>query len=329
MSSCRSFYTTARSLSTYPPASQRTLLLTLDAFGTLFHPRQPVPEQYATVAHEYGLSRTAITPEKIHSAFKEVFRVQARRYPNYGRADVLRGLYGGPRQWWAEVIRNTFARTLAADRKQEDIQLPPGLVETLLDRFAGDEGYALYDDVAPFFARMREVKRSSTRPFVRVVLVVISNSDDRIVPVLKAFGLCVGDLRADQDRSSMAMPGFEERCDLSSKSSVNPGEVESGHDLDLVITSYEAGAEKPNRLIFDVAKRQAQFLAMPHTNYPGPNSDDWVCVHVGDDYEKDYRAALDAGWESYLLPRAEGQQRPDVRSIRSLMDLFGNLGLTL
>ncbi|RAL01134.1 uncharacterized protein BO80DRAFT_425100 [Aspergillus ibericus CBS 121593] len=319
-----------RSLST--SNHPRNLLLTLDAFGTLFYPHPPVPEQYATTAHEFGLSRTAITPQKLKTVFKDVYSAQAKRWPNYGRADVLRGKYGGPRQWWEEVIQESFARVLASEAghaftKQEKFELPPGMVDALVNRFAGDGGYTLYEDVVPFFAQMREVRSamSGRGRFDRVVVGVVSNSDDRVPAVLKALGLRVGSMRADQDRSSMELPGFEQRG----------GEVVSEGqgvdvDVDLVVTSYEAGEEKPNRLIFDVAKRQAGLLVRDQVLGNGSNpagvdeTDDWVCVHVGDEYEKDYRAALNAGWDSYLIPRGNTQEYP-AKTIDSLLDLIEEL----
>ena len=329
----------------------RTLLLTFDAFGTLFHPRQPVPEQYAATAHEFGLSRTAITPQTLKTAFKDVFRRQAKHRPNYGRADVLRGQYGGPRQWWEEVIRGSFAHALSTHDNSGNSRgashhhitvkedLPPGMVEALLDRFAGAEGYSLYEDVTPFFARMRELRYSTTAPYSQILLGVISNSDDRVPAVLKSLGLRVGDMRADQDRSSMELPGFEERGRLGRSINVNASNSDYyekvsqvNTDLDLVITSYEAGEEKPSRLIFDVARRQARLLAHQnaHTHGSAPAGvdelKDWVCVHVGDDYEKDYRGAIDAGWHSYLLPRGEVQDHP-APTISSLMDVIHEMEL--
>jgi FMN phosphatase YigB (HAD superfamily) len=308
------------------PRNPRTLLLTLDAFGTLFHPRLPVPDQYAATAHKFGLPRTVITPDRLKTAFKETFKAQTRQFPNYGRSDVLRGQYGGPRQWWEEVIRGSFARALAEHTggaqwaqtgPSEKIILPPGLIDTLLDRFAGSEGYALYDDVAPFFRRMREVKTSGQSPFDHIIIGVVSNSDDRVPAVLKSLGVRVGDMRADQDRSSMELPGFEER-----QAMLAIADGQDIPDVDLVITSYEAGAEKPDQLIFDVAKRQAQLLASPSMN----SETDMTCVHVGDDYVKDYRAARDAGWESYLLPRDPSQQNSEAgKSLDSLTELITQL----
>ncbi|PYI08812.1 hypothetical protein BO78DRAFT_395396 [Aspergillus sclerotiicarbonarius CBS 121057] len=131
----------------------RTLLLTIDAFGTIFHPRHPIPDQYASAAQAFNLPRSTITPARLQSAFKSVYKAQSRLRPNYGRADVLRGQYGGPRQWWAEVIRGSFERVLAeaSPTKRGEVHIPDGLVQSLLDRFASREGYALYEDAGVFF----------------------------------------------------------------------------------------------------------------------------------------------------------------------------------
>ncbi|KAJ5372421.1 hypothetical protein N7517_004427 [Penicillium concentricum] len=315
------------------PASSRTLLLTFDAFGTLFHPRLPVPEQYAATAHQFGLSRTTVTPDKLETAFRDTFRAQAHRYPNYGRADVLRGQYGGPRQWWEEVIRGSFGRVLSAENgemrpEHPKEHIPDGMVEALLDRFAGSEGYALYDDVLPFFRRLRKLKSAHKWSFDRIVVGVVSNSDDRVPAVLKSLGLTVGDMRADQDKSSMDLPGFEGR----SITKDDAGEYDKDHedhnmdlDIDMVITSYEAGQEKPHRLIFDVARRQSLKVARPWLT----SKTKFRSVHVGDDFKKDYQGARDAGWESYLLPRDsigidsnEAKQLSDLLKLADKLDLF-------
>ncbi|KAJ5820034.1 hypothetical protein N7474_005625 [Penicillium riverlandense] len=326
-------HATTRSLSTQSPSRSRNLLLTFDAFDTLFYPHPPVPEQYAAVAHEFGLSRTAVTPASVLASFKDAFRAQCKQYPNYGRANVLRGAYNGPRQWWGEVIRRTFTRIIQeqnadTNNHNHDEPLPAGLEDALLERFEGAQGYALYGDVAPFLARMRTIRHAASRPFNRVVLGVISNSDDRVPAVLKALGVRVGAMRADQDRESLALPGFEYRG-VGSRSGDEKRFSDPDPDLDIVVTSYEAGEEKPSRVIFDVARRQAGLLASARSKSSvSPDAgaeDNWVCIHVGDDYRKDYCGAKDAGWDSYLLPRREGQGHPDAKALRSLMDLIGAL----
>ncbi|KAJ5475474.1 hypothetical protein N7539_007761 [Penicillium diatomitis] len=342
----------------------RTLLLTFDAFETLFYPCPPVPDQYAAIGHSFGLSKALVTPSRLKAAFKHAFQTQTARYPNYGRADVLRGRYAGPRQWWEEVIRRSFATVLAEEvngdsssastststSRRGDLELPSGMIEKLLDRFMGDGGYRLYDDVLPFFAKMRDLRASDSSdvqsktklPFDRIVLGVISNSDDRVPEVLKSLGLRVGRTRADVDRSSTALPGFEEQEDAENQhqpwADSGLADVLSDVDLDLVITSYEAGAEKPDRLIYDVAKRQARRFVQHQdrglesrsgvTGMEGEESDGWTCVHVGDDFKKDYAGAVDAGWKSYLLQR-DGDAEDSATTIQSLMALYEKLDLNV
>ncbi|KAJ9221764.1 hypothetical protein DTO027B5_7093 [Paecilomyces variotii] len=307
----------------------RTLLLTFDAFSTVFHPRPAVPEQYASTAHSFGLSPSVVTPSKIKTAFKETYKAQSKRWPNYGRQEVLNGRYGGPRQWWGEVIKGSFTRVIRGDghslggvhNNEEEVQLPDGLVESLLDRFASKEGYALYPDVEPFFERLRALRNTSGNDkhglFSRTVVGVISNSDDRVPAVLKSLGLKVGNVRADQGRSSMELPGFEEGVEGSSSDS------SQYNDIDMIITSYEAGEEKPHPLIFQVAKRQASsFLGV---SAEATNTDDWTCVHVGDNYEQDYKGALNAGWKSFLLLRDNNEGPDDAAKISTLEELLPKL----
>ncbi|KAJ6178685.1 hypothetical protein N7519_009146 [Penicillium mononematosum] len=301
-------------------ASSRTLLLTFDAFGTLFHPRLPVPEQYAATAHQFGLSRTAVTPDKLATAFKDTFRAQMRQYPNYGRADVLRGQYGGAEAVVGGENGETHPET---PRKH----IPDGMVEALLDRFAGAEGYALYDDVLPFFRRMHKLKSANKWSFDRIIVGVVSNSDDRVPVVLKSLGLTVGDMRADQDQSSMDLPGFEVRGmkkDVAGEHDKDHADGNLDLDIDMVITSYEAGEEKPHRLIFNVARRQALKVARPWLT----SRTKFKSVHVGDDFKKDYQGAMDAGWESYLLPRdSHGAEQFDAKQFPDLLGLADKLEL--
>ncbi|KAE8356598.1 haloacid dehalogenase-like hydrolase [Aspergillus coremiiformis] len=295
----------------------RILLLTLDAFETIFHPHPSVPEQYASAAHTFGLSTSAITAERLQTAFKPIYKAQCKARPNYGRNEVILGRYGGPKQWWEEIIRNSFSQAIAEHNASnhsasDPIDLPEGLVGHLLERFSSKEGYTLYEDVGPFFSRMRAVKTKGWGPFDRVLVGVVSNSDDRVPAVLKSLGLRVGEWRADEGVESMRLPGFEERSSLRDGDSSKNDDV---NDVDLVITSYEAGVEKPSPRIFEVAKRQARALVGP--------SGDWTCVHIGDDLEKDYQAAVGAGWDGFFLDRGNDVRTLDgVKVIRSLTDLI-------
>ncbi|PYH97096.1 hypothetical protein BO71DRAFT_427479 [Aspergillus ellipticus CBS 707.79] len=311
---------------------RRTLLLTLDAFDTLFHPHPPVPTQYIATAHRYGLLPKSITEAHLLPAFKTSFKAQSARRPNYGRADVLRGEYGGPRQWWEEVIRGCFAQLVTSTTNntttssssttgtQGNVAVPDALIQDLLGQFSGSEGYALYPDVMAFFERLRGVKTpgKSLGVFDRVIVGVVSNSDDRISGVLKSLGVRVGRGRVDGG----VLGGFERRelggIAADSRSGASDGNAVD--DIDLLVTSYEAGEEKPSPVIFQVVEREARRLF-------GDEDGDgqWDKVHVGDDFEKDYRAAVDAGWKGYFLSRGEGSGASSEGVIRSLGEVLGFL----
>jgi FMN phosphatase YigB (HAD superfamily) len=314
---------------------KRTLLITLDAFETLFHPKKPIADLYAAAANHFRFPRRAprLTPEQIHPAFKEVFKTQSSILPNYGRDAALAGQYAGPKQWWSEVIVDTLTR---ASGSREDV--PTLLVQMLLNRFSSNDGYALYSDVHEFLRWMNTFKLFEGGKFDKILVGVVSNSDDRVTAILSSLGLSVGPWRAPQytmrkkgpkirgfeptsfyDRLSHNPPSATTWKTPNGRGRVQIPAFEHPNDLDLVITSFQAGVEKPDREIFRTARSAARALM-------GPEYADgqWVCVHAGDDYAKDYCAARDAGWDAYFLDRdGQGKNNHVARGkrISSLIEL--------
>ncbi|KAL4942487.1 hypothetical protein BDV06DRAFT_211831 [Aspergillus oleicola] len=306
----------------------RPLLVTLDAFNTLFHPRQPIPLQYASSAASFNIP---ISPAQIQPAFRASFKALSASHPNYGRDLALRGEYAGPRQWWEDVIRGCFARALESNLDfKGKTEVPDALIQDLLDRFASGRGYKLYDDVEPFFRELRSRHMDNGRRGRKVVVGVVSNSDDRISPVLESLGVSVRDARAGEEKTRQGrdLPGFEEEREKQSPcpESSSPNQ-EQKKDIDFILTSYQAGVEKPDPQIWDAALRTARQLNGQAET--GSGSEDWVRIHVGDDYNRDYRGAEDAGWKAYYLPREkESVEAPEgTRTMASLLDLLPELGL--
>ncbi|KAL3468481.1 hypothetical protein BJX64DRAFT_6465 [Aspergillus heterothallicus] len=305
----------------------RPLLLTLDAFNTLFHPRYPIPAQYAASASTFNIP---ISPSTLQPAFKAALKAQSDTHPNYGRELAVRGEYGGPRQWWEDVIRGSFARALAENAGSNSsniIEPPDALVADLLDRFASARGYKLYEDVGPFFERLRAMQREGNWRR-KVVIGVVSNSDDRVCSVLESLGVSVGETRASEG-AGHKLPGFEKERERTgkphpgSRDSVDPLQRQVYRDIDFVLTSYQIGAEKPAPLAWEAALRTAKGL-----RDAVEGEECWECVHVGDDYGKDYRGAVDAGWKAYCLSRdaeAAAKSPEGTRTITSLLDLITEL----
>ncbi|KAL8812022.1 MAG: hypothetical protein Q9200_001354 [Gallowayella weberi] len=142
----------------------RHLVLTFDAFGTLFYPRQPIGQQYAETARTYGLS--GFTDQDVEENF---------------RKDSL------------QVIHSTFSGLLPTSKTVSE-----GLVASLLHQFSSRDGYRLYDDVVPFFEQLRhwrDISSVSEQSPSKIQIGIISNSDDRIPAILASLGISVSDRR--------------------------------------------------------------------------------------------------------------------------------------
>ncbi|KZF22474.1 HAD-superfamily hydrolase [Xylona heveae TC161] len=204
--------------------ARKSLLLAFDAFGTLFTPKEPVPKQYGEVARKYGVS---VTDDEIQQSFRLAFKDEAARNPNYGKAVGMNA-----QTWWANVIRATLKPKL-----EERQALPAGLIPELINRFSSSEGYMLYPDVLPLFQEIRNKRdgKPSAWPWERTIVGIITNSDDRVPDVLSNFGLKVGARAVGRKGQKI-------------------GEIEKDDDIEFVVLSYDVGAEKPDRRIFEAAK---------------------------------------------------------------------------
>ncbi len=88
--------------------------------------------------------------------------------------------------------------------------------------------------------------------------------------------------------------------------------------IDYFVSSEEAGAEKPDRRLFDLCVRKSGCRAEE-------------CLFVGDNYRKDYCGAVQAGLEAALFladgddEKAAGFEKQGVRVIRALREVTGLL----
>ena len=159
------------------------------------------------------------------------------------------------------MIKETFRSVKGTD------SFPQRLVPDLLHRFSSSEGYELFPDVTGFFQNVRK-----STIWENVSVGVISNSDDRVPNILSSLGLKLSSLRYSETATlQTAAPPKDE-------------------DIDFVVLSYDVGHEKPDRQIFDAAKRLSQLSVRDNKST--------VFVHVGDDEKKDILAAEKAGWKA-------------------------------
>ena len=74
----------------------RQIVISLDAFGTLFTPRETIAKSYADAARKFGLS--GFTEEQLASRFRDAFKHQSAIAPNYGKKIDM-----GASNWWSNV----------------------------------------------------------------------------------------------------------------------------------------------------------------------------------------------------------------------------------
>jgi putative hydrolase of the HAD superfamily len=153
--------------------------------------------------------------------------------------------------------------------------LPQSLAPALLSHFATSSAYTLHTSV-PFLLHSL---RSNTI-YSHTVIGVVSNSDSRVPSILRDLGVTVRNYPPTQSR-----------------------DVGAGKNgiIDFVTLSYDIGVQKPDPRIFEAAFAEAKRLVRDENM-------EWIKVHVGDDFEKDFRAAEKAGWKGVLW---DGEGRPE------------------
>lgn len=268
----------------------RHLLLCFDAFGTLFAPKLPIAEQYALAARESGLADT-ITPTQVQQTFKAAFRSQSKLHPNYGRASGM-----GAEKWWTNVSPPTQLPTnkqkLTPQRVIHETfhsltpvrPLPASLAPSLLHRFSSAEGYALTDPALPSLLRAARTALAASTVVDKVVVGVITNSDDRVPSILSSLGLRTGPLRAG---------GLMD---------AHGGGEGPPWDVEFHCMSYDVGYAKPDGRIFEAAVGLAGKVVGG-----GGGEGGWVKVYVGDDFGADVVGGLRAGWNVVLVGDGGGE----------------------
>jgi len=189
------------------------------------------------------------------------------------------------------------------------------LAADLLTRFSSDEGYKVFDDARGLLkdlsesdmkSRLETFKDQKAKPSKpRVIVGIITNSDDRVINILTSLSFKVSALRHGSD--------FNQAFAL-----------DLHNDIDFSIISYDVGHEKPDRPIFQAATDMLVRI-LKAEGQPDPNMAEWDKVLVGDNFEKDIMGALNADWSAIYMVRGESvpystqsSTSPDIRSAGQL-----------
>ncbi|MBM5791092.1 MAG: HAD-IA family hydrolase [Cyanobacteria bacterium M_surface_10_m1_298] len=142
--------------------------LLLDAMGTLIGLRQSVGDSYAAIAEQHGISAD---PETLNRVFPHLFRqAPPLAFPGLSGAALQRA----EQQWWSDLIAACFEASGHAE------PLPEAFPTALFEHFAEPGPWLVYPDVLQHLGRWREAG---------LKLAVVSNFDQRLIPLLAALGL--------------------------------------------------------------------------------------------------------------------------------------------
>lgn len=123
----------------------------------------------------------------------------------------------------------------------------------------------------------------------RVIIGLITNSDNRTASILTSLGVRVSPLHYGEERPEQSLGS------------------EADFDIDFTVLSYDVGAEKPNGRIFAAAEEMLGTVLRREEvagSRPSETSADaWSRVYVGDEFEKDVVGATEAGWKAVLVER--------------------------
>lgn len=216
-------------------------------------------------------------------------------------------------------IRSTFTETRAAHIRHPNQvitktfspyhpgPLPSALATTLIDRFNCKDGYRIFPDALSYLKQLSSSPhRQPTSPH-RLVVGVITNSDDRVPDVLTSLGLRVSHLRHGPVVTADKVDG------------------KGVQDIDFVIISYDVGVEKPDCGIFAAATDMLDAMLVAEGHEKGYERAEWDLVYIGDEMEKDGRGASEAGWVAVVVDRevVEGVAGEDSMSGVSYKRLVG------
>jgi FMN phosphatase YigB (HAD superfamily) len=203
-----------------------------------------------------------------------------------------------------KVIHNTFSPYLSPER-----EVPPELITELYQEFSSSRPYSLYFDTRHFINGIRTYKKAMSTnkhpEFGRLVVGIITNSDDRVPSILESFDIRIGPKRVGT-------------------SSQVPAQPSRWHDIDFVVHSYDVGYEKPDRRIFDAAT--ALLSEKLAEEGKGESADDFEKLYLGDDLENDYMGAKAAGWDAALIDRKSTMDKAEryAFEIAMMKDKEGN-----
>eukprot|EP01066_Platyproteum_vivax_P008064 Platyproteum_vivax@DN3314_c0_g1_i1.p1 len=196
-------------------------LVTLDVTGTILNTDRNIGQIYINALKDHlppdptvDLQLRNLVPQDVSLNFKDTFNQYSNTYPCFGAHHSMTS-----QEWWAAVVYETLRRSKVPPAGLSDPVFQK-VFGNLFNVFTGESGWKMVPGTIDLLNALSLEKAS--RRHTPLILGVISNTDERVHPVMDAFNLT--------DR------------------------------FDFILTSREEGVEKPAAELFQRALDRAELL---------------------------------------------------------------------
>uniref|UniRef100_A0AAG5DW25 Haloacid dehalogenase-like hydrolase domain-containing protein 3 n=1 Tax=Anopheles atroparvus TaxID=41427 RepID=A0AAG5DW25_ANOAO len=254
----------------------RFKLITFDVTDTLLEYAVRPERHYAHVINSVlePHLKVAIDEKIIGKSFVRCFRSMKSQYPNFGYTRKFSNETNREENWhwwWRTLVERVI---LEAASQSNCNKIPQPLLgkiaNQLIDDYTFDTKQVCWKKCAGVDLFLRALQETRTvdpsTQYQGKIVGVISNFDSRLSTILLNNGI-----------SSTMRDNCETRM------------------VDFIITSYEAGVEKPDPKIFEIALKRANLQS--HTSPVQPHE----ALHIGNLYNEDFLGARGAGWHALLV----------------------------
>lgn len=135
---------------------KKPLLLTADAYNTLYAPLESIPKQYNRLTQPFNVS---LPPEVLSKRYMNSYRTRFSQMPNYGKYEGIKVT-----EFWSTVLRDVYGEFESQIGKQNLEKM----IETVVAAFQRKNQYRVFED----FIRMADWTKKNGIP-----LCIASNAD--------------------------------------------------------------------------------------------------------------------------------------------------------
>lgn len=287
----------------------KPMLITFDAFGTLFEPSQGVGRWYREALNSVSeMTLRLPRPSFFKKSFDQAYNEMRESHPCFGSVSGM-----SSRDWWAEVISKTYKNTefLTEIESDELDSIMPQLVDFLYDTvFSTETGWTVKEDVVYTLSKFRDWRDQGGGPKIGVV----ANFDSRLETILRELDLLkFFDFTISSYNYKNEKPSAQIFNEAARKACVSPEDYNKCFHIGTTLDSDVLGATS------------AGWQAMLYKEWFDDDFPDWFAVESKEDSDigvEKRRKLMEWGRKS-IAPETNGMEWMELWGLDDSLHLFG------